>query len=384
MTQAAEHLPLTTPSALDRLRWPALIVAIVGTIGCVVAFRADRHLFFRAYLFAFTFWLSLPLGSLALLMLHQMTGGYWGVPLARIARSAALTLPLMVFLFLPLFAGLGELYPWASGGPLAANDLHRVGYNNVPFFTVRFAVYFAIWIGLAYAIFWSKPATARKFSAIGIVLYGLTLTHAGTDWIMSRDTHFYSTMFPFILITGQCLAAIALLILMLMATNRLLGRGKLHPILLRDVGNILLTLVILWTYMSFFQLLVIWMGNLRDDNGWYTARGLGQPGPWRWVGATLLLVHFAIPFFLLLFRENKQHARVLAGIAATVLSIHLLEQYWLVAPSGHGAEPVFDPSWVDLVPALAIGGIWCGVFFHVLARTSLPMPDPIPEEMLHD
>ena len=50
-----------------------------------------------------------------------------------------------------------------------------------------------------------------------------------------------------------------------------------------DLGNLLLTMVILWAYIAFFQLLVIWMGNTREDNTWYLQRGLGEASPWRWI-----------------------------------------------------------------------------------------------------
>ena len=148
----------------------------------------------------------------------------------------------------------------------------------------------------------------------------LTMTHASYDWAMSRDTNFYSTAFGFIITTGQTLSALAFAILLLAALNKkftpplttfLNKRPEQNPPeagapnLLNDIGNILLTLVILWTYVSFMQLLIIWMGNKSDDNGYYLKRGLGQPSPWRYIGLTLITLHFFIPFFLLLFRRTK-------------------------------------------------------------------------------
>ena len=52
---------------------------------------ADR--FFQAYLVAYTFWIGVALGSLALLMVQHLTGGAWGVVLRRPFEAAVRTHP---------------------------------------------------------------------------------------------------------------------------------------------------------------------------------------------------------------------------------------------------------------------------------------------------
>ncbi len=138
------------------------------------------------------------------------------------------------------------------------------------------------------------------------------------------------------------------------------------PNVLNDVGNILLTLVILWAYVSFMQLLVIWMGNSSEDNGYYLKRGLGQPSVWRWIGLSLVVLHFFIPFCLLLFRGTKKYLGALAVIAGVVFTAHLLEQYWLIAPSPDLRGPHFAVRWMDLLMPLGIGGFWMTGFLMLL------------------
>ncbi len=187
---------------------------------------------------------------------------------------------------------------------------------------------------------------------------------------MSRDTSFNSTAFGLILTVGQTLAAFAWAIVLLClprVRKALWPRIEKPDAAFIDMGNILLVLVILWTYVSFMQFLVIWMGNESDDNSWYVLRGLSQPGAWRWIGLGLIGFHFFIPFFVLLFRGAKRNGRVLAGVAWMLLAAHVVEMYWLVAPSGNSA-PELKVSWVDAAAFLAVGGCWLAGFFWLLAR----------------
>jgi hypothetical protein len=201
------------------------------------------------------------------------------------------------------------------------------------------------------------------------------MTHAGIDWLMSRDTEFYSTTFGFILTVGQTLSALALGVVLMPLLTRPAIPPEAPPSqrkpLLNDLGNLLLTLVILWAYVSFMQLLVIWMGNTREDNGWYLERGFGGGGDsfaLRIVAALVLLFGFAVPFYVLLFRGAKQRSRILMATAWMLLVAHAIEQYWLVAPSGHDGAAIFDPHWLDLAAFVALVGIWFAAFLFLLDR----------------
>src|SRR5262249_40895784 len=106
----------------DRVQWGALAVGVVALGACAVAalFRPDQ--FFRSYLVAFNFWLSVPLGCMAVVMLHHLIGGTWGLVIRRPLESGTRTLPLLAVLFLPLLLGLSELYLWARPDVVAADD----------------------------------------------------------------------------------------------------------------------------------------------------------------------------------------------------------------------------------------------------------------------
>ena len=98
----------------------------------------DPVQFFRSYLFAFVFWIGLPLGCSAILMLHNMIGGTWGFPLRRPLESGTKTFFLMAVLVLPILFRLPVLYSWADPAKVQADPLlqYKHPYLNVPFFVV--------------------------------------------------------------------------------------------------------------------------------------------------------------------------------------------------------------------------------------------------------
>src|SRR4051812_14162674 len=109
---AANDDILPLPPEMDRLQRVALLVGVVGIALSVIGFFVSREQFFNSYLFAWMFWLGIAVGSLALVMLHHMTGGDWGIAVRREWESAALTLPLLAIGLVPIFVGARYLFPW--------------------------------------------------------------------------------------------------------------------------------------------------------------------------------------------------------------------------------------------------------------------------------
>ncbi len=114
---------------------------ILGASSLSLAFlfsfhSAKSHVhFFQSYLFAFVFWLSIPLGCQAILMLHHLTGGWWGYPIRRLLEAGTRTFAVMAILFLPVLAGMKELYAWARPADVAADHLleYKHPYLNPEF-----------------------------------------------------------------------------------------------------------------------------------------------------------------------------------------------------------------------------------------------------------
>ncbi len=359
---------------LDRYQWRALLAGGLGGLALLIAsiFSAEQVL--RSYLFAYMFWISFPLGCLALLMLHHMVSGAWGYAVQRCAEAAARTLPLMALLFLPILLGAQHLYPWAGEGSQAPPREGYVwaAYLNRPFFTVRAIGYFIVWCASALLLSrWSsrqdrsgEPGLTRRMrllSAPGMVLYVLTVTAASIDWVMSLEPGWSSTIYGFLFVVGQVLSSLALVIVLLkfLSPYRPLS-DVATPRVFHHLGNLLLTFVILWGYMAYAQYIIIWSGNLPSENSWY----LHRFGGWNSIAVALIVVEFFLPFFLLLSRRTKRAIRSLSLVAIVILIMRVVDLYWLITPSFYPGQ--FHIGWLDIAAPVGVGGIWIGTFIGYL------------------
>ena len=137
---------------LARYQRQLLIAGAAGAAVSLVGLLLDRRQFFQSYLMAFMLLLGATLGSLALGMIHQLSGGAWGVVTRRIFGAASRVLPVLTLLFVPLLFGLHDLYEWTRHDVVAADPILSANrlYLNTPFFLVRTAFYFGVWNAIAY------------------------------------------------------------------------------------------------------------------------------------------------------------------------------------------------------------------------------------------
>ncbi len=354
--------------------------AVLLVIGAILS-RAD---FFQSYLYGYLFWIGLTLGCLGILILHHLVSGSWGHIVQRYVESGARTLPFMAILFIPILLGMHDLYPWTSNEHLDHVVEKKLGYLNVPFFIARQVFYFGFWTAVA---FWlSKNSRlqdteggsrfTRKMkiaSGPSMVFFVLTVTLASVDWMMSLEPEWYSTMYGLGRIVGVVLTALAFCILLV----RSLGDKKplvdiLNTRHIHHLGNLMMAFTILWAYIAFSEFLIIWSGNLPEDNMWHLRRmGTG----WNVFAVILILGHFAIPFALLLSRGLKRNIEPLARIAVGILLMRFIDLYWLVYPAFNNHQLQFH--WLTIVAPVAIGGGWVWLFIYNLKNQPLlPLNDP--------
>jgi hypothetical protein len=260
----------------------------------------------------------------------------------------------------------------------------KSGYLNDSFWTLRAVIYFAIWNLWAFALRSgslkqdgdASPAVWEKlkvWSAPGLLMFGLTITLASTDWIMSLDPAWYSTIFGMFFMISEMLSVMALMIVILCSLrefapyDKVLGPDKLH-----DYGKLMLAFTMVWAYFSFSQWLIIWAGNLPEEITWYLDR---IHGGWQIVALALVFLQFSLPFLLLLSRELKRDARKLVPVALLVLVMRYVDLYWLVAPNPFpgtsGAEHHLTYHWTYFAAPLALVSIWLGTFFWQLSKRPL-------------
>jgi hypothetical protein len=389
MATVETYNPPESISGLQRLGMAAALVGVLLSVLGFVMSGLDR--FFEAYLVAYVFWAGVSLGSLAILMVIHLTGGAWGVVIRRPLEAATRTIPLMAVLFIPIILGMGHLYHWSL--PEASSDpiiREKAAYLNTPFFIGRQVLYWIVWSTLAILLNrWSAeqdrtgdPALVSKFSKLsggGLVVHGLILTFAMVDWVMSLNAHWFSTIWGMLFLVGQGLSALAfaIVILIMLAQypplNRLVTAHHLH-----DLGKLLFAFLMLWAYLSFSQFLIIWSANTAEEIPHYLAR---MTNGYQWLGVGLIVLHFAVPYALLLSRDIKRDTSRLRAIAAWLVFIRIIDYFWYVAPEFHEG---FNVSLLDIALPIALGGVFLALFaMQLRARPILPIHDPGLEKALH-
>lgn len=377
------------PPDLRQLRQRSLIVGVVFLVILLIGVFINHDQLHQAYLFGFTFWVGISVGSLALLMLQHLTGGGWGFVIRRVLEAATRVLPLMAVLFIPNLLGAHYLYPWLHHDE-AAKLGDKTKYLNLPFYSIRAVIYILSWLALAFFLNrWSLAQDRtgdgeytrrmRLLSGPGMVLLIFTVTFAAVDWYMSLEPEWFSTIYGFIYVAAWSVSALAFVI----ATMAILSKNEplnriVAPLHFQDHGKLLLALVMLWAYFAFSQFLIIWSGNLPEEITWYTVR---MHGTWGALILLVLVLHFAIPFLLLLSRGLKRDPHKLIIVAVMILVMRVIDLLWMLEPAF--SREHFHVSWMHPVALIAIGGLWLAMFVWELSKRSLiPINDPQYESVL--
>lgn len=372
--------------ALNRIQRIALIAGGVFLALAVIGAFTNTAQFFESYLFAFLFWFNLAAGSLGLLILQHMTGGRWGYVISRSLEAGASTLPLFAVLFVPLLFGLQYIYPWARPAVVAASEIlqHKAAYLDPTFFAIRAAIYFAIWIALAYFLTrWSReldrtnnPGLVRRMrvlAPIGAVLFVLSMTFAAVDWAMSLEPEWFSSIYGVLFLVSQALSTMAFNVIVLWQLLRfrpvsdVATHDRFH-----DLGKLMLAFTALWMYVTYSQYIIIWSGNLAEEAPYYVKRGYSS---WGFIPPVLITGQFVLPLLLLFSRPIKRNAAYLGVLAGLVFVMQLLQMFWLILPAFY--PDGFTISWINIALILAFGGLWLGGYLYMYNRyPPLPLNDP--------
>jgi hypothetical protein len=346
---------VTRAEAYRRWRQAALIAALAGGIASVTGAALDPHAFFPAWLAAFSYWLSLPLGALALLLIRNLTGGEWQAVARAPLTAAAATMPLFILAFLPILVGLHDLYPWTEAH---ADALANHWYLNLEFFGIRAALYFLVWNFFAFWQLRGAAASARSqlLSALGLILIAISVTWAAIDWIMSIEPDWFSSIFGMMIGSGEFVLALAFA-LAVIVTDRNAGLAEdafgRH---LANLATILLAVDIFWAYTSFSQWLIIWEENLTSEIPWYIER---LRPLWRSIVLAVVFLNLAVPLFALVWTPAKRRPALVRNVCLLLLIGSALQEWWLILPHFHSDTGLI---WLAPVTMIALGGAWLWLF----------------------
>lgn len=376
-----------------------LLVLGLALSGAGFASNADR--FAEGYLAGFEYVLTLCLGALFFVLIQHLTKAGWSVGPRRQAEWIASFLPFMAIFFIPIAVKAPHLFGhWWHTEHHDELLAKKAAYLNPQFFYIRAATYFVVWFLVSRFFAGTSrkqdesgdPALTVKMqvmSAPSMVLFGLTLTFAGFDWIMSLDPHWYSTIFGVYVFAGGLVSALATLALFQIGLQKSGVLGKVGTVEHRhDLGKLLFGFTVFWAYIGFSQFFLIWYANIPEETIFFVRRWFDADGghsTWMPVSMALLSLHFWVPFFVLLSRHVKRSYLGLALGAGLLLVAHYIDMYWMIMPSFVAGEdkivPAFAYSWMDLGGLLApLGGLVTWIGIRAAKDPVYPLKDPrLPE-----
>jgi hypothetical protein len=353
-----EHSYATPSQLTDTLNSYRNTSAFVGIVGLALliagAFMVGPEQFTRSYLAGFWTWFGAGAGCLVALMTQYLTGGAWGLIIRKPLEAGAKTLYVMGFGFVPLLVMRHSLYWWTTPAGLRDEKIVQKSlYLNEPFFIGRIVIYLLFWYVMVHLLTkWGKAEAETKdveyskkleaLSAFGVVAFFFITTFVSVDYMMILEPHWYSTMYAFIQVVSQVLSALCVVVA---------------------------TLVLLWAYTNFGQLIIIWSANLPEEIVFYIKR---MNGGWGWVSMILLVFHFFVPFGILLSQTVKKTQNSIWKVAVYILVMRCIDTIWLVEPNFVDVKNVtFTFQWMDVVAPIGFGGLWLALFFRNLPQAPL-------------
>jgi hypothetical protein len=270
----------------------------------------------------------------------------------------------------------------------------KTAYLNKGFFLVRVLVYFLIWSMLAIRLFRLSTAedtkkdpeltlAAQRFAPPGTFLFGLTLTFAAFDWIMSLEPSWFSTIFG---VTYFACGVISSLAVIILTTLALRNSGPLEGAVTvehyHDLGKLMFGFLVFWGYVNFSQFMLIWYAALPEETTFFHNRW--DYAPWDKVTYAIILFGFVLPFFWTMSRWFKRNTGRLQVGASIIVVMHVVNMYWHVMPNYMLGKEGFAFHWMDIACLLAVAGIYGAFVFHRMTQHPLiPVGDPRLERAIH-
>jgi hypothetical protein len=355
-----------------------------------------------AFLVNSIFFLGIGIGALFFLAIQYAAQVGWSAGLIRVFEAVAMFvgIPLLGILFLAVTGSmhLHHLWHWMAEGimdPASANYdpiiAGKEAYLNAPFFIARTVAYLVIWAGAAYLLRRNSLKedglpkgqnmffTQRKLAATFIVLYAVTSSTSAWDWVMSIDTHWFSTLFGWYTFAGMFVTAMTvlnLLVMYLRLNNHLPWINANHQ---HDLGKFMFAFSVFWTYLWFSQYMLIWYSNIPEEVTYYLPRFKGEYKP---LFVMMVAMNFIFPILVLMSRDAKRIFGFIGLAAVFVLAGHWMDHYIMIMPGAVGYDYGF--GFAELGGILFYAGLFLWVTLSQLAKAPLKLANhPMLTESEH-
>ncbi len=380
------------------------VMMALGLISVIAAFATHSHQAWSNLLHNTFYFMAISLAATFFLSVQYAAEVGWSVVLKRILEAMTTFLPFAAILMLVVF--FGNYVAAHNGGHYLYHWLHeelydpasaeydyiiagKAGYLNLPFFTIRMLAYFAIWVGCAHML--RKYSLqedieggthnyfkAKKLAIWFLVAFAVTSSTSAWDFIMSIDTHWFSTLFGWYTFAGMFISAIAVMNFIL---AYLVKQGKMPFISehhLHDAGKFMFAFSIFWTYLWFAQFMLIWYANIPEEVTYFMVRF----DHYRELFIANFLINFIAPFLVLMTRDAKRKVNLLMVISVVLFIGHWIDVFLMVTPG------VVKEHWhiglIEIGTTIGFLGMFIYVVMNALSKAPLLREKhPLLQESLH-
>lgn len=381
-------------------------ICVLVSLGlCYFAGSADDRsvgfrVFFHSYLANYMYCLSFCLGALFFVMVQHLVRAGWSASIRRLAELFAVTIPWWALLFVPilamvLFTDSPALYEWnlGAGQGLPSIVESKLDFLNPFWFTVRVAVYFAVWI-VAARLYFQKSRQQddtgdseitlklQRWAGPWIIAFALSLNFGAFDIMMSTDPAWFSTIYGVYLFAASMLSFFAVMILTCYFLQR---NGRIEKLVttehFHDMSKFQFGFIVFWGYIAFSQFLLYWYGNIPEETGWYKIR---MENGWQYLGLLLIACHFVVPFLGTMSRHVRRNRGLMAFWAVFILVVHWLDMMFLIMP--HESIPFSAMMLVGhLVCWVGMVSLFTALFLLRVGETSMvAVKDPwLPDALAY-
>lgn len=405
-----DKLHFTVPSKAKTL---SFVLMAIGLLSIIIMFATDKgneaehyHAGTRAWSNVFTgafFFMALSLGAAFFLGMQYAAEAGWATTIKRVIEAVTMYLPWGLSFMLLLFI-LGQfhvhhLYHWMAEG--ISNPSHenydsiiaaKSGYFGL-FWWVRTILYMVGWywftmklrknsleadkleIDINNSYHWKNI----KLGAWFMVLFAVTSSTASWDWVMSIDTHWFSTLFGWYIFSGMWVSALIAITVLIIWLKKIGYLEFVTESTMHDMGKWIFAISFLWTYLYFSQFMLIWYADIPEEVIYYQTR-------WESYKAlmwTVFFVNFAFPMIMLMSRDSKRNFFFLMFVGTIIFIGHYLDMIMIVMPGtvGHSWTGL---SWREFGTFFFFLGLFIYVVLNALSKAPLLVKNhPFLQESLH-
>jgi len=408
---STDNLKFTIPS---RAKLTSMILMGIGLLSIIIMFMMDKgneaehyHAGTRAWSNVFIgsfFFMALALGAAFFLGLQYAAEAGWSTTVKRVIEAVAMYLPyglsfMMLLFLIGQFTHMHHIYPWMAPGvsdPTSANYdeviAGKAGYFGA-WWWIRTVLYMIAWVWFTMKLRKNSIDADKleidvnnsyhwknvKLGAWFMVVFAVTSSTSAWDWIMSIDTHWFSTMMGWYVFSGMWISALVAITVLVIWLKKLGYMEFVTESTIHDLGKWMFAISFLWTYLYFSQFMLIWYSNIPEEVIYFQTRWES----YKTLMWTVLFVNFSFPMVMLMSRDSKRNFFLLMFVGTIIFIGHYLDIVMVVMPGtvGHAWTGL---SWMEFGTFFFFLGLFIYVVLTALTKAPLRVKNhPFLSESLH-